>query len=189
VKSRIIGLLVFLYTGCPAPVGEVPGVCDEECADQVLAYGIQWSVMSVFHAATGTVGPVAMDVDCTHGGSAFVSGAVDGDPFVEQLTSALTFDMTACAEAHGEDYDLVLEGVVGQAGTFTNGGGALDFDYTAVAVTYQGTAMSEAGVTVELDDTCSLDTTLVCDDTGECLTSGSICGRPFEPLASAVIED
>jgi hypothetical protein len=187
VRGLVPALLGLTLLGCPAVEGEVPGICDEECADQVLAYGIQWSVMSVFHAATGTLGPVSVDLDCTHGGSAYVSGAVEGDAFDEALTSALAFDMTGCAEAHGEDYDLVLDGVVGQAGTFTNGGGALEFAYTSAAVTYHGSASSEAGVTVELDDTCALETALACDAAGECVTSGTICGRGFEPLPSTVI--
>ena len=76
--SLIVAAL--LWGGCTELGEGEGGPCDQECADQHLAYGIQWSVMSLFNASSGTMGAVEVDLDCGFGGTAHVLGSVDGDP-------------------------------------------------------------------------------------------------------------
>lgn len=178
---------VLVLVGCIgcSELGEGEGgPCDQECADQHLAYGIQWSMMSLFNAASGTLGAVETDLECGFGGAAHVSGTVDGD--VETLLAAdLEFDMTGCEEAQGSDYHLVLDGFVQQTGTFENAGTVVEFAYTSDEVAFQGSVNTDLGE-MAFDDSCALDSLLTCDDLGQCETSGSVCGRAFEPLLSAM---
>jgi len=178
-------LILLTCLGC-TDLGEGEGgPCDQECADQHLAYGIQWSVMSLFNASSGTLGAVDVDLECGFGGTARVTGTVEGD--VESLLDAdLAFDMTLCEEASGSEYHLVLDGVVQQTGTFENAGTVVEFAYVAEQVAYEGTVSTDLGA-MEFDDSCALDSLLACDDLGQCETSGSVCGRGFEPLLSAIV--
>lgn len=182
------GWPVLVLLGCLgcSELGEGEGgPCDQECADQHLAYGIQWSVMSLFNAASGTLGAVEADLDCGHGGTAQVTGTVDGD--VEILLDAdLAFDMAGCEEARGSDYHLVLDGIVRQSGSFENAGTVVEFAYTSDEVAFQGRVSTDLG-DMEFDDSCILDSLLTCDDLGQCETRGSVCGRTFEPLLSAIV--
>lgn len=186
--TRRQGWLVFVVIGCLGcgDLGEGEGgPCDQECADQHLAYGIQWSVMSLFNAASGTLGAVEVDLECGFGGAAHVTGTVDGD--VEALLAAdLEFAMTGCEEAQGSDYHLVLDGVVQQTGTFENAGAVVEFAYTSDEVAFQGLVDTDLG-DMEFDDSCALDSLLACDDLGQCETRGSVCGRDFEPLISSMV--
>ena len=178
-------LVVLAGLGC-GELGEGEGgVCDQECADQHLAYGIQWSVMSLFNAASGTLGDVDVELECGFGGAAQVSGTVDGDP-EGILDAALGFDMTACEEAKGSEYHLVLDGEVLQIGAFENGGTLVEFAYTADSVGFQGMVDTDLGE-MEFDDTCTLDSSLECDEFGQCETRGSVCGREFTPLISTIV--
>ncbi len=178
-------LVVLAGLGC-GDLGEGEGgVCDQDCADQHLAYGIQWSVMSLFNAASGTLGAVEVDLECGFGGSAAVTGAVDGDP--EGILDAdLAFEMAACEEARGSEYHLVLDGEVLQYGAFENGGTLVEFTYTASEVGFQGMVDTDLGE-MEFDDSCALDSLLACDSFGQCETSGSVCGREFTPLISTIV--
>jgi hypothetical protein len=178
-------LVLVVCFGCTELGEGEGGPCDQECADQHLAYGIQWSVMSLFNAASGTLGAVQTDLECGFGGAAQVTGTVDGD--VEALLDAdLAFDMTGCEEARGSEYHLVLDGVVQQAGAFENAGTVVEFAFTSDEVAFQGMVNTDLGE-MEFDDSCALDTLLACDDLGQCETRGSVCGREFEPLISAMI--
>ncbi len=186
MRGRGWPLWVFVAClGC-SELGEGEGgPCDQLCADQHLAYGIQWSVMSLFNAASGTLGAVETDLACGFGGAAHVTGTVDGD--VEaQLETDLAFDLAGCEEARGSDYHLVLDGIVQQTGTFENAGTELEFAYTSDEVAFQGMVSTELG-DMDFDDACDLDSVLVCDDLGQCETRGAVCGRDFEPLLSSMV--
>jgi len=179
--------LVGLVCGCPTLGEGEGGPCDQECADQHLAYGIQWSVMSLFNAATGQIGDVDVTLDCSHGGVAGVTGAVEGEATDEMLSADLSFDLVECGEASGEEYDLVLDGSVRQLGSFENGGWIVEFAYTSDQVAFEGIVRSDLAGDMEFDDTCALDSTLNCDSLGECLTAGSVCGREFPSLTSTML--
>ena len=180
-------LLVGLAAGCPT-IGEGEGgPCDQACADQHLAYGIQWSVMSLFNAATGQIGQVEVTLDCSHGGTSGVSGTVEGEVTDAMLGVDLSFDLAECGEASGVEYDLVLDGTVRQEGTFENGGSIVEFGYTANAVAFEGVVRSDLAGDMEFDDSCALDNTLTCDSSGECETAGTVCGREFPTLTSTML--
>lgn len=180
-------LLVGITAGCPTLGEGEGGMCDQACGDQHLAYGIQWSVMSLFNAATGQIGEVDVVLDCGYGGTSGVSGTVEGEATDEMLGVDLTFDLTACGEASGEDYDLVLDGSVRQTGVFENGGWIVEFGYTSDQVAFQGVVRSDLAGDMEFDDTCGLDSTLSCDSMGECETAGTVCGREFPSLISTML--
>jgi len=188
-RSRRWALLLFVgfASGCPALGEGEGGPCDQGCADQHLAYGIQWSVMSLFNSATGQIGDVDVTLDCGHGGTAAVTGTVGGEVTDEMLSAELSFDLVGCEEASGEEYDLMLDGTVVQAGSFENGGWVVEFGYTSDQVAYQGVVRSDLAGDMEFDDTCALDTTLICDSLGECETAGSVCGREFPSLISTMV--
>jgi hypothetical protein len=163
-------LLLLAAAGC-----EPEETCGEACRDRYLAFGVLDSVGFLYNQnlAGQPTGGQDLQVDCSLGGTAHVTGSTAVDPGSEINTLDLRFDLAGCRHAGG-GYRLGFTGVVDWKGTFRPAGFTA-MTTTAEGLEFEGTVSESPAV--DVGDTCDVHLLVQGDDFEEAEVDGEICGR------------
>ncbi len=150
----------------PAPV------CDQNCQDENLAYGVVdifWFVWNQ-NIAGQPAGGKDFTVNGPQGGTVHVTGTTEVSASTGINTMHLVLDFSYC-KGIKEKYNLMFTGTIGADGTFSTTHYAITF--SSPMLTYSGTVGKDNWVT-QVDGNCTVTINQTLPS-----VSGTICGRTF----------